>query len=176
MSKLSNKYPKADIKKWLNFMKNWQTDIDPIFAGRLAALAKDNNKVININSGKRSTTEQIISYRSTGGYQDKNGNWVGGSGFAAVPGRSWHEFGQAIDTIDVWLKQLEKDESTENQKTLRKYGLFKPLTKGNQTSICEDWHIQPIETDGQANNKKVFLDGYKKNIIKKIIDKIIKKK
>lgn len=158
LSKLSmEKYPLADPSGWLVFNYSTQKNIDPVFSGRLAALAKYMNKQIHILSGRRTTEEQIKSYIESGGYQDKNGNWVGGNGYAAKPGNSWHEFGQAIDTSDTWLKQLEKDESTFNQKTLNKFGLYKPLTKGNRTSIYEDWHLQPIETlNVSVSERKTF--------------------
>lgn len=161
MSKLSNEYPTADPSKYLIFDHPWQKDIDPIFAGRLAALAKDMGTVIHILSGKRSTDEQIQSYRETGGKRDANGNWYGGNGYAAVPGRSWHEYGVAIDIRDAWLKGLEKDASTAQQIVLRKYGLFKPLTKGNMCNVLEDWHIQPIETCGVGQEGKQAFLSYK---------------
>lgn len=163
MSKLSKTaYPLENPKEWLIFRNSWQTDIDPIFAGRLAALAKYTGVKINISSGFRSTKEQIASFLRNGGSQDKNGNWIGGNGYAAKPGRSWHEFGEAIDTSDMWLKKLEKDASTSQQILLRKFGLFKPLTKGNKTSVQEDWHIQPIETNGVlVEQRKTFYEAYK---------------
>lgn len=163
MSKLSKTaYPLEDPKKWLIFHNSWQTDIDPIFAGRLAALAKYTGVKIHISSGYRSTKEQIASFLRNGGKQDADGNFIGGNGFAAKPGRSWHEFGEAIDTPDAWLKKLEKDASTAQQILLGKFGLFKPLTKGNGTSVNEDWHIQPIETNGvPVNDRKTFYEAYK---------------
>lgn len=174
MSKLSKEYPQADPVKWLNFDNSWQKDIDPIFAGRLAALARDMGVKININSGKRATEEQTRLYKQDGGYQDKSGNWVGGTGYVAVPGRSWHEFGEAIDTRDPWLKKLEKEASTSQQIVLKKYGLFKPLTKGNNCSVLEDWHIQPIETQGiPVAQRMAFLKAYKEaKPVQKPVDKI----
>lgn len=167
-----------DPKKWLVFTKDWQTDIDPIFAGRLAALAKYTGVKIHISSGYRSTKEQIASFKRNGGKQDANGNWVGGNGFAAKPGRSWHEFGEAIDTCDAWLKKLEKDASTSQQILLRKFGLFKPLTKGNKTSVEEDWHIQPIETNGvPVDQRKTFYEAYKadEKLTKVVVSEELKK-
>lgn len=166
MSKLSKEFPMADPAKYLLFDNSWQKDIDPVFAGRLAALARDMGVKIHINSGKRATEEQTRLYKQDGGYQDKNGNWVGGTGYVAVPGRSWHEFGEAIDTRDPWLKKLEKDAATNQQILLQKYGLFKPLTKGNRCTVLEDWHIQPIETMGVPVAKRMeFLKAYKEAAI-----------
>jgi hypothetical protein len=156
-TKLSLNYPIADPADWLIFLHTWQWEIDPIFLGRLAALGKTKNKKINISSGIRSYDEQVKSYKSTGGYQDKKGNWIGGNGKACKPGTSWHEYGEAIDTSDSWLKALDKNATTVNQKTLLQFGLFKPLTPGNKTIVNEDWHIQPIETNGIATaNRKTF--------------------
>ena len=139
---------------WLIFSKGWQKQIDFVFACRLAALAQSMNKKINISSGYRSTQEQINAYIGSGG-KLVNGVWTGGSGYVAKPGNSWHEYRLAIDTSDSWLKALEKDLATADQKTLMKCGLFKPLTKGNKTSITEDWHIQPIETKDVSNRNSL---------------------
>lgn len=178
MSKLSKNYPMEDPKKWLIFSNSWQTDIDPTFAGRLAALAKHLGKKITVSSGYRSTAEQIKSFLRNGGKQDKDGNWIGGNGYAARPGRSWHEFGVAIDTSNLWLKALEKEESTKNQRTLTRFGLFKPMTRGNGCSVLEDWHIQPIETFGvPVTLRHIFYDAYQEDKLKsKGIDIIVNNK
>jgi hypothetical protein len=44
---------------------------------------------------------------------------------------------------------------------LLKYGLFKPMTQGNDLGINEDWHIQPIETASDFDLQS-FLDAYSK--------------
>lgn len=145
-SKLSNLYPETNSEKWLIFDKLWQTGIDPVFAGRIAALAQHMGKKIHIISGYRSYGEQVKAYKNSGGRQDSKGNWYGGSGYAARPGNSPHEYRIAIDTSDKWLKALEKEAATKKQFTLTKFGIYKPLTKGNGYSVLEDWHIEPIET------------------------------
>ena len=157
-SKLLWDYPMEDPSDWLVFKNPNHKNIDPIFMWRLAALGKYFNKKINISSGRRTTKEQIAAYRQSGGYLDSNGNWTGGNGLAAKPGYSWHEYGEAVDVSDSWLKNLDKNESTENQKTLMKFGIFKPLTPGNKSSVHEDWHIQPIETKNvPVEQRKSFL-------------------
>lgn len=138
-SKLSNKFSQADPGKWLVFKSTSHKAIDPIFAGRLAALAQSIGKKINIVAGFRSRAEQEYLYKTCK------------PGYAAKPGSSWHEFGLAVDVSDQWLKALDKDAATDLQMTLKKFGLYKPLTKGNKTSVNEDWHIQPIECRGVAN-------------------------
>lgn len=149
----------ADPSKYLKFYNSWQTGIHPIFAARQAALVRDMKKVLLISSGYRSTAEQVESYKSSGGHQDAKGNWIGGSGMAAVPGRSWHEFGCACDWATPFYRKLDKDAETEEQTTLVKYGIFKPLTKGNKTSVFEDWHVQPIETAGSPlAERKTFYE------------------
>lgn len=159
MSKLSLKYPYADPKRFLKFVHSWQTDIDPIFAGRLAALARDRNTVITILSGFRSVDEQIKLFIRDGGSKDSKGNWTGGTGYVAKPGSSWHNFGGAVDVSDKWLKAIDKTAATASQTTLIKYGIFKPLTKGNGRTVLEDWHIQPIET-AQPIDKAAFYRAY----------------
>lgn len=42
------------------------------------------------------------------------------------------------------------------------FGLFKPLTAGNKTSVREDWHIQPIETIGVKDKKLLEPELYNK--------------
>ena len=67
-----------------------------------------------------------------------------------------------------------------------KYGLFKPLTKGNSTSIYEDWHIQPIETWNVKDKKSLeptesmnFIDtvkfGDKGSVVEFLQSKLIAK-
>jgi hypothetical protein len=175
---LSTKFStNAKPEKWLIFKYSNQKDIHPEFAKRLAALAKYMDRPIEIISGRRDSMEQARLYRLSGGKQDSNGNWYGGNGSAARPGNSKHEYGVAVDTSSLWLKALEKDESTKQQKILRKFGLFKPLTKGNGCSVREDWHIQPIETDGIYDRTKMarFLDDYKgKGFFAKLLAKLKK--
>lgn len=144
------KYPQADPAKWLVFKYSNQMCIDPVFAGRLAALAQFLGVKINIIRGYANYDEQVRAYESYGGYQDKNGNWISKSKYAAVPGTSLHEFRVAADVTDKRVKELDKNESTFKQTTLNRFGLFKPLTPGNNSSVYEDWHIQPIETAGCA--------------------------
>ena len=167
-SKLSKSdYPLVDPMFNVFFQKQKQKDIDPIFAGRLAAFARKNDISIFVGSGYRSYEEQVRCYEESGGKQDKNGNWVGGDGSAAVPGRSWHNNGEAIDIS--WLgepssKYIREDlyghsASTEEQVKLIEYGIFKPLTSGNgitKKSQLENWHIQPIETRGISDTALCF--------------------
>lgn len=156
--KLSFNYPMANPLKWLKFYNSWQSGIHPIFAARLAAFARDHGKVLLISSGYRSTAEQAESYRSTGG-QLVNGVWVGGNGMAAHPGVSWHEFSVATDWADTWARVIDKDAATDRQLKLIPYGIFKPLTKGNHTSVVEDWHVQPIETAGiPVSDRRYFFE------------------
>jgi hypothetical protein len=156
--RLSFDYPMADPLKNLKFYHSWQNKIHPIFAARLAAFAKAQGKVLLVSSGYRSTEEQAESYKSTGG-KLVNGQWVGGNGMAAVPGRSWHEFSCATDWADIWARAMDKNYATDKQLKLIPYGIFKPLTKGNKTSVFEDWHVQPIETKNvPLADRKTFFE------------------
>lgn len=149
--------PLSEAYKYLTFSHPTDKDnLDPVFLGRLAALAKDQGwKKLNLSSGYRPTSSQEVLFKKDGGYF-KNGSWQGGTGYVAKPGNSWHEYGVAIDTDNGNLKAMEKYEPTAKQLTLKKYGLFKPMTVGNGTGPKEDWHIQPIETNGQNNNKNAW--------------------
>ncbi len=116
-------------------------EIDPVFRARLAALARDNKQYFRFGEGLRDYDRQKY-------FWDK---YIAGTGsLAAFPGFGRHNWGMAADTKSTWLQNLEYTLSTANQKTLEIYGLFKPLTKGNGTAEKdrENWHIQPIETNG----------------------------
>lgn len=158
LSKLKNIYAVADYKEWLTFSKGVDPlKIDPLFLGRLAELCRRKGKKANILSGRRDKAKQIYFYKKSGG-KLVNGVWSGGNGTAAKPGTSFHEFGLAIDTDTQWLKELDKDASTDMQKSLVACGLFKTLTVGNKTSVHEDWHIQPIETKGLGISQRSSLE------------------
>jgi len=181
------KYPWADPKIWLFAESNCDFDIDPNFAGRLAALTQliftsppmyrkhigawvyPWAKKAYFTSGYRSYNKQAELYKKSGGRQDAKGNWFGGSGMAAKPGKSWHNYGLAVDVSwrSLWLKKLEQYEMTMNQDMLRRFGLYKPLTWGNNTSVIENWHIQPIElstltTDEKLKYRQHYMSEYKK--------------
>ena len=127
ISKLSNKYPIADLK----YLSGEKDGIDPIFAGRLSALARDERVNITINSGYRSRQEQERIY---------NLYKIGELKSASRPGFSWHEFRLAVDTSTQPIRAMDNDQ-------LKPYGLCKPLS-------AEGWHIQPIETSGELNRER----------------------
>lgn len=134
VSKLNNKYPLADPAVWV---KGNYDELDPIFAGRLAAMAASVNTVVVITEGYRSTERQkelyaqFLEYKRTGKGSIKS---------AAVPGSSWHEFRLAIDTSTYPVRGWSDEQ-------LHKFGLCKPIK-------TEGWHIQPLETKGQSNRVK----------------------
>jgi len=141
---LPSRYPWANPSVWIEAPDSANLDqVDPVFLGRLAALAKSKRKVINLTGagGARDTETQVRLYATLP------------KGQAAAPGTSWHEYGLAIDTADTWLKSICNG-ITHSQMELLKYGLFKPLAKGNKASVVEDWHIQPIETQGIAAQRR----------------------
>jgi hypothetical protein len=113
-------YPMADPTQWLyGDVKN----LDPVFAGRLAAYAKWTGIKIRITDGFRSLSDQWEIYG-----QFKAGEIPS----AAYPGTSWHGISLAVDTSTDPIRSA-------SNKVLKAYGLCKPLSK-------EGWHIQPIET------------------------------
>lgn len=171
-------YVLSNPKYYLNFKNSEQSDIDPIFAGRLGAFARDHEVVVYIsgNGGKRDYDDQVRAFKSAGGlYDSVNKKWYypksvpKNKRLAAVPGTSFHEFGEAIDILDNntsssnYLKQLEYYVSIDNQTELKKYGLMKPMYYGNSWGKNENWHIQPTETLNvkgfEAKNE--FLNAYK---------------
>ena len=129
----SDAYPMANPEEWLVFNESSPNGIDPVFAGRLAALARDHNQKICINSGFRTFQEQTELYQTNHG--------IG----TTLPGYSWHEFGEAVDSSSAWVIQIDNVQIL-SQALLSKSGLCKPLTTGNNYSPSENWHLQPIET------------------------------
>lgn len=128
----SKSYPQARPDRWLIFIHSWQKRIDPVFAARLAALARSRKQKMVIISGFRTYREQLYFYKL---YESKQ---------ALKPGTSWHEFGGAVDTSSTWVKKLD-NVALPQQCELAHFGLAKPLTYGNGFYPPENWHLQPIE-------------------------------
>lgn len=137
-SKLSNKYPIADLK----YLSGNKEGLDPVFAGRLSALARDKKVVVFVTSGYRSTAEQEKLY---------NLCRAGKLRSASKPGLSWHEFRLAVDTSIQPIRGMGNDK-------LKKYGLCKPIS-------YEGWHIQPIETNGKTNRKQFEPEIVKEEVV-----------
>jgi len=172
------KYPLVDPMFYVFFQKQYQKDIDPIFAGRLAAFARDNNISIFVGSGYRTYEEQVRAWLDNGGWQNSDGSWgwpADKPKTVATPGNSWHNFGEAIDISwngepsSIFIRNLYGNyASTEQQIELTKYGIFKPLTSGNKMPALEEWHIQPIETEGinEKEDREKYYKAYKSTINK----------
>ncbi len=132
-SKLKPAYPVAVPALYI--IGKWE-ELDPIFAGRLAKMAKDYRAQIKLTEGYRSSARQAELYRQ---YQEYRRTGKGSIKLAAKPGTSWHEFRLAIDTSTQPIRGMPSIQ-------LQKYGLCKPIKS-------EPWHIQPIETAGQKDYK-----------------------
>lgn len=113
------------------------TQLDPIFAGRLAQVAKSTGAKIKLTEGYRSAARQQELYNQ---YLRYLRTGEGDVKLAAKPGTSWHEFRLAIDTSTQPIRSMNNTE-------LAPYGLCKPIKS-------EGWHIQPIETKGQSDRAK----------------------
>jgi peptidoglycan hydrolase-like protein with peptidoglycan-binding domain len=111
-------------------------NIDPVFKGRLAALARDAGQVAAFGEGFRSIERQAWFYQR---YLDGTG------ALAAKPGHSRHNMGLAVDAQSGWLQQLDEGKSVAVQNTLLQYGLCKPMADGEGRGR-EPWHIEPVET------------------------------
>ncbi len=111
-------------------------DIDAVFKGRLASLARDSGQVASFGEGFRSLERQALFYQ----------RYVEGTGaLAAKPGQSRHNMGLAVDTQSSWLQRLDEGKSVSAQTSLLRYGLCKPLADGEGRGR-EPWHIEPVET------------------------------
>lgn len=158
--------PLAEALKYLELAPGILTDnTDPVLIGRMGALVKDlgkGNKAL-ITSTWRDTQKQAKIFLSKGGkYSAKLGYYWPDSvpnnlRLVAKPGRSFHEFGLALDCMSEWFKAIDSVSATSMQKTLVKYGLFKPMTKGNGLSVLESWHVQPIETNNVPLEKRAGM-------------------
>lgn len=132
----------TEIARWLIFDSIIESEISLIFARRLAALAKNNNRKLTISEGFRTFERQQYFY-------DLYIN--GGGNVAAKPGTSHHEFHVAIDVHDdtdsFWHSKSITgwaNKSRLNQTELNKYGLCSPMNSIDG-SVIEWWHLTPIE-------------------------------
>ena len=131
-SKLTNNYPIAS-----GHLSGDYKDLDPIFSGRLSALAKASGAAFRITSGYRSIAEQTklynmyLSYKKTG---------IGTIKSAAVPGKSSHNYKIAADISTQPIRGMDNSQ-------LKKHGLCKPIKS-------EGWHVQPIETQYERDFAK----------------------
>lgn len=111
-------------------------NIDAVFKGRLAALARDSGQQADFGEGFRTLERQAWFYQR---YLDGTG------ALAAKPGQSRHNMGLAVDTQSGWLQRIDDGKPISAQVTLQRYGLCKPMADG-QGRGREPWHIEPIET------------------------------
>jgi len=125
-------YKTAPPEQWLTGAD--YRELDPVFAGRLAYLAKDKKVNLSLTEAYRSTARQAELYQM---YLDYRRTGKGSIKSAAKPGTSWHEFRLAVDTSTQPIRGM-------NNAQLKPYGLCKPIAG-------EGWHIQPIETAGKTN-------------------------
>lgn len=132
-SKLSTTaYKTAPPEQWLTGAD--YRELDPVFAGRLACLARDKKVNLSLTEAYRSTARQAELYQM---YLDYKRTGRGSIKSAAKPGTSWHEFRLAVDTSTQPIRGMTNVQ-------LKPYGLCKPIAS-------EGWHIQPIETAGKTN-------------------------
>jgi hypothetical protein len=111
-------------------------NIDAVFKGRLAALARDAGQQAAFGEGFRTLERQAWFYQR---YLDGDG------ALAAKPGQSRHNMGLAVDTQSAWLQQVDEGKAVSAQVTLLRYGLCKPMADG-QGRGREPWHLEPVET------------------------------
>ena len=117
-------------------------EIDTIFAGRLAYLAKINGTTFKLTEGYRTPERQRELYAQ---YQNYLKTGKGNIKLAEKPTMSWHEWRLAVDTSSQPIRAMTNDQ-------LKPYGLCKPIKS-------EGWHIQPIETMGISDRKKYAPEG-----------------
>lgn len=110
-------------------------NIDAVFKGRLAALARDAGKAAEFGEGYRNFERQAWFYE-----QYRNGTGA----LAARPGQSRHNSGLAVDTQSEWLLRIGEGMPADRQTVLLEYGLVKPMADGEGRGR-EPWHIEPVE-------------------------------
>lgn len=134
VSKLKTSYQVADPAMYI--IGDWQ-QLDPVFVGRLAYLAKIKGVKVKLTEGYRSTARQTELYNQ---YREYMRTGKGSVKLAARPGTSWHEFRLAVDTSTQPIRGMGNGE-------LKAYGLCKPIKS-------EGWHIQPLETSNTSDRRK----------------------
>lgn len=159
-------YPEE--KNWqtyIHFKYDYNTGMSLVFLRRLAAFCR----------GHGLTLTDALGYRSVSVTQrlwdaDLKANGGKPSGKVARPGTSWHEAqrgndpaGLAIDLNGSQWESISRAQwlpySRLNQPDLNKYGIMLPLNMIDSPKVQEWWHIQPIETNGIAPEKRItFLD------------------
>ncbi|MFA5448887.1 MAG: peptidoglycan-binding protein [Clostridia bacterium] len=154
MKIIPNKYPEEkNWQKWLKF--NTGKEVNVVFLHRTAAYIRDHHKKqAVIASGNRTMKQQQDLYDL---YKAGKGNK------AAVPGKSRHNFGLAIDFNNIGTKNgvkqypgtLNSDYAlwvSKKAEVLNQYGLRHAVDG-------EIWHIEPIETAGVSiDDIANFLD------------------
>jgi hypothetical protein len=172
--------PDSDIKSgstklMIKANSNCYTDkLAPKFIERLNAFYEEANRLgysIACVSAWRSYEEQVRKYVNSGGRQDANGNWTGGSGSLAVPGHSAHNHGIAVDLTITGLgvsitgtdvrssKQGIYKDTPAFQALLNKYRLHQPLHPNTGAGNPEHWHIEPLETNAANKSDKPVPPG-----------------
>lgn len=161
-SKLRTTYKTADPASWLTGAD--YRELDPIFAGRLAYIAKDSRVNLHLTEGFRSPERQAELYRQ---YQEYLKTGKGTIRLAAKPGTSRHEYRLAIDTSTQPIRGM-------SNLALAKYGLCKPI-------VSEPWHIEPIELMGlnitqiKARYLPEEVEDLTENETRKLFDEMIGK-
>ena len=110
------------------------------------------NKPIPINSAYRSITDQAKLYKKYG------------PGHAALPGRSMHNYGLAVDIPSSILNKMD------DYGILQQNGLYRPFKRK------EPWHLEPIGIDRQKIKRTGKIEFKSGVNITDINDKLISKK
>lgn len=141
----------ADMTPFQGEYFTGQTNVHPWFARRIEAMGRAEGKNINSISGWRTySTQKRLYDNKYAEFKKKYPNKTPEElrklthKWAAYPGTSKHEIGLSMDTNSPWLKQA-------SNKTLLKYGLFKPMS-------YENWHIEPIETYDASGRRISYND------------------
>lgn len=119
--------------KHITYHKNSRLDganpeMVKLFRGMAQEYGEMTGKVIQVNSGKRTTEEQAAEHKAN-------------PSKAAPPGGSLHEFGLAIDINSATADELDK------LGLMRKYGFTRPIGG-------EKWHIEPAGIQGSIHKVK----------------------
>ena len=107
--------------------------MNPVMKRQLLGMIQEygemTGKKVIITSGTRTTAEQAELFKRLG------------SGKAAEPGKSLHEFGVAVDINTADVNEMDR------LGLMRKYGFTRPVSG-------ETWHVEPIGIQGSISDAK----------------------
>ncbi len=143
-------------------------NMDAALAGPLARMLADAppdvRRVMQINSGHRSTDRQAQLYQA-----DIERNGGAPSGYVARPGHSNHEAGMAADLLFDGSNRPTSAAGIAAKEWMHanaeKYGLHFRLLPEKGSSLNEPWHIEPIDRASKGKGAGGGVDAVSADVL-----------